>query len=128
MPPYELAEIDRHAGHLEDAQKYFEQAVDGHPDFEEAHLGLAATLVTLQKPDLALPHMQKAIALNREKEVSWGRLAQVERMLGNSAEQQKALAEFQRLHSQSTGQQQSAKKLFSPDEITKQQVDTSASR
>ena len=123
---YELAELDRNAGQLEDAQKLFDLAVKYYPDFEEAHLGLASVLASLQKPDLAIAHLQKAISLNRENEVSWYRLAQVEGQLGNSAEQQKAMAEFQRLHSQMTRQQESAKKLFTSDEVTKQQLDPTA--
>jgi tetratricopeptide (TPR) repeat protein len=121
---YELAEIDRGTGQLEEAQKYFELALKGHPDFEDAQLGLAATLLALQKADAALPHLQKAIALNRDNEVAWWRLAQVERALGDSAEQKKSLAEFQRLHSESSGREESANQLFSPDEVTKQRVDS----
>jgi len=122
---YELAEINRNVGRFDDAQRYFELALKGHPDFEEAHLGLAAALLSTQKPDAALPHLQKAIALNRQNEVSWWRLAQVERLLGNSEEQKKALAEFQRLHSQSANQQDPGRKLFSPNEVTQQQVEVS---
>lgn len=121
---YELAEIYRSAGKLDDAQKYFEMVLKNHPDFEEAQLGMAATLVSLQKPELALAHLQRAIALNSQNEVSWWRLAQVERALGNSAQQKKALAEFQHLHSQ-TPAEQTAGKLFSPEEVTRQQVDNS---
>lgn len=120
---YELAEINRSAGKLADAERYFELALKDHPDFEEAQLGLAAALIAEQKSATALPHLQKAISLNRDNEVSWWRLAQVERALGNSAEQKKALAEFQRLHSQSSGRHESASKLFSSDEVTKQQVE-----
>jgi tetratricopeptide (TPR) repeat protein len=123
---YELAELDRNAGQLDDAQTLFELAVKYYPDFEEAHLGLASVLASLQKPDLAMAHLQKAISLNRENEVSWYRLSQVEGQLGNSAEQQKAMAEFQRLHSQTTRHQESAKKLFTSDEVTKQQLDPTA--
>ena len=119
---YELGEIDRNAGRLDEAEKYFELALRGHPDFEQAQLGLAATLISAQKPELALLHLQKAISLNHENEVSWWRLAQVQRSLGNSGEQKKALTEFQRLHSQDSGREESATKLFSPDEVTKQQV------
>jgi tetratricopeptide (TPR) repeat protein len=123
---YELAEISRNAGRLYEAQKYFEQALKGHDDFEDAHLGLAATLTALQQPGLALPHLQKAIARNRDNEVAWWRMAQVERLLGNSEEQKKALAEFQRLHAQAAGRQQpSGAELFSPKEVTHQQIDTS---
>ena len=125
---YELAEIDRNAGSLEDAQKYFEIALTSHADFEEAHLGLAATFIALHKPDLALAHLQKAISLNRNNEVSWWRLSQVQRMLGNKAEQQKSLAEFQRLHSQTASYQDSARKLFLPNEVTQQQLDASTEK
>jgi tetratricopeptide (TPR) repeat protein len=121
---YELAEIHRDAGESEDARRYFELALKNHPDFEQAHLGLAAVLTSLKEPDLALPHLQKAISLNRENEVSWYRLAQVERMLGNRSEQQNAFSEFQRLHSK-TNEQESGKSLFSPDEVTKQGLDAS---
>jgi tetratricopeptide (TPR) repeat protein len=120
---YELGEISHNAGQLENAEKYFELALKGHPDFEEAQLGLAATLLGLQKPDVALPHLQKAISLNPDNEVAWWRLAQVERALGNPTEQKKALAEFQRLHSQSSSHQESTNKLFTPDEVTKQRVE-----
>ncbi|HKW18070.1 MAG TPA: tetratricopeptide repeat protein [Terriglobales bacterium] len=125
---YELGEINRNAGQLEDAQKYFELALKDHSDFEEAQLGLAATLLALQKPELALPHLQKAISLNRDNEVAWWRLSQVERALGNSAEQKKALAEFQRLHSANASQENSTSKLFSPNEVTKQRVDSNAEK
>jgi hypothetical protein len=36
------------------------------------------------------------------------------------------MAEFQRLHSQMSRQQESAKKLFTSDEVTKQQLDPAA--
>jgi len=123
---YELAEIHRQAGQFEEAQKDFELALKNYPDFEEAHLGLAAVLLSLQKPDLALSHLREAISLNRENEVSWYRLSKVERILGNTVEQQKAMAEFQRLHSKKTNEQESGKKLFSPDEVTKQNIDPKA--
>ncbi|HEX3105422.1 MAG TPA: tetratricopeptide repeat protein [Terriglobales bacterium] len=121
---YELAEIKRNAGRFDDAQKYFELALKGHADFEEAQLGLAATLISEQKPELALPHLEKAISLNRDNEVAWWRMAQVERLLGNSDEQKKALAEFQRIHSQAAQQQDQSRKLFSPNEVTQQQVES----
>jgi tetratricopeptide (TPR) repeat protein len=120
---YELAEIHRNAGELDDAQKFFEMALNYYPNFEEAHLGLASVLMSEQKPERALPHLQKAIALNAENEVSWYRLAQVERALGNVQEQQKALAEFQRLRRHEAIQQAAVIELFSPDEVTKQKLD-----
>lgn len=123
---YELGEIHRNAGEFARAQKLFEQALRYYPDFEEAQLGLAAVLMSLQKPDLALPHLQKATALNAGNEVSWYRLSQVQGMLGNEAEQNKAFSEFQRLRAQKSTQEEAGKQIFSPDEVTQQQLDPKA--
>jgi tetratricopeptide (TPR) repeat protein len=122
---YELGEINRKAAQLDQAQKYFDLALKNYPDFEEAHVGLAATLIMLQKPKLALPHLQKAIALNSEDEAAWYRLLQVDRTLGTVAEQQKALGEFRRLREKSK-QQNGLEPLPSPNEVTKQEVDPNA--
>jgi tetratricopeptide (TPR) repeat protein len=121
---YEIGEIHRNAGEFAEAQKFFEVALKNYSDFEEAHLGLAAVLVTLQKSELALPHIQRAIALNPENEVAWYRLSQVYGLVGNTGEQKKAFAEFQRLRSQKSNEQESEKQIFSPSDVTKQQVGT----
>ncbi len=113
---YELAEIHRQQNELDQAQQLFESALHYYPDFEEAHVGLATTLMAQQKPDQALPHLQRAVALNADDEVAWYRLAQVSRALGNKDEQQKALAQFQRLRSQIALQQGTS----TPGEVTKQ--------
>ena len=123
---YELGEIHRGAGEFDQAEKFFELALQHHPDFEEAHLGLAAVLMSLQKPDLALPHLQKAAELNAANEVAWYRLSQVQGMLGHEAEQKKAFAEFQRLRRQKSSQEEAGKQIFSPDEVTRQQLDQNA--
>ncbi len=116
---YELAEIQRKAGQLEEAKRYFEAAVASYPNFEEAQVGLAATLMAQQKPELALPHLEKAVQLNPDDPVAWYRLAQADRSTGREAEQRKALAEFQRIRSAS------ADRLRGPSnaEVTPQQVD-----
>ncbi|GAC1664358.1 MAG: hypothetical protein NVS9B4_19750 [Candidatus Acidiferrum sp.] len=125
---YELADIHRNAGDFEPARQMFEQALRYYPDFEEAHLGLAAVLMAQQKPDSALPHLRKSIELNAGNEVSWYRLSQVQMMLGNSAEQQKAFAEFQRLRNEKVTQREAARELFSRSEVTTQKVDDNASK
>ena len=117
---------DLRVGEFDEAQKFFELAVQYHPDFEEAQLGLAAVLMSLQKPNLALPHLQKAITLNAGNEVSWYRLSQAQGMLGHADEQKKTFAEFQRLRSQKSSRQEAGKQILSPDEVTPQQVDPSA--
>ena len=126
---YELGEIDRGAGQLKDAQRYFEMALKYYPDFEEAHQGLAATLLALQQPEPAAEHLKRAIGLDPGNEVSWWRLSQAERALGNAEEQKKALAEFQRLHSKPKAQEHEAdRNLFSSDEVTEQKVDPASAQ
>jgi len=119
---YELAELHRDAGEFPDAEQLFEQALKHYPDFEEAHLGLAATLLSEQKPQAALPELQKAIALNPTNEVAWYRLSQVERALDNTAEQKKAFAKFQSLHAAKENQQAATGEIFSHSEVTKQEI------
>jgi len=123
---YELGEIHRNAGESDEARKFFEQALKYYPDFAEAHLGLAAVLMLLQKPDLALPHLQKAATLNPGNEVAWYRLSQVHGMLGHDGEQKKAFAEFQHRRTQKSSWQEAAKQIFSPEEVTRQQLDPNA--
>jgi tetratricopeptide (TPR) repeat protein len=125
---YEIAEIHRNAGELEDAQKYFEHALKSYRDFEQAHLGLASVLTSLGKPTLALSHLQKAISLNGENEVSWYRLARVERALGNTEAAARAIARFQQLHEHKPLQEAEGKSLLSVEELNKQTVDSDASQ
>ncbi len=113
---YELGEIHRQMNELDQAQQFFESALKYYPDFEEAQLGLATTLMAQQKPDLALPHLQRAVALDPQDEVAWYRLSQADRALGNTEEQKKALAEFQRLRTQIASQQGTS----TPGEVTRQ--------
>ena len=110
-------------GDFTQAQQFFEKALKYYPDFEEAHLGLAAAMMSQRKPEMALPHLQKSIALDPNNEVSWYRLSQVERSLGNTSEQQKAMAEFQRVKGQKAAQHSATGELFSSSEITKQEID-----
>ena len=101
---------------LDQAQQLFEAAIKYYPDFQEAQVGLAATLMAQRKPDLALPHLQRAVVLNADDEVAWYRLSQADRALGNTEQQKKALAQFQRLRSQIALQQGTS----TPGEVTKQ--------
>jgi tetratricopeptide (TPR) repeat protein len=122
---YELGEVRRKGGQFEEAQRLFETALTNYPTFEEAHLGIASVLLSLQKPELALPHLQKAIELNPQNEVAWYRLGQVQKALGHAGEQQKALGEYRRLHDQAS-QQSGLGTVFSPPEVTKQELDPDA--
>lgn len=124
---YELGDIYRSSGQLNEAKDAFELALKSHPDFEEAHLGLASVLLSLSQPGLALPHVQKAIALNHHDAVSWYRLARTQKALGNTAEAEKADAEFQRLRGKSS-EHIAPQTIFTPDQVTKQEVDPNAAQ
>jgi tetratricopeptide (TPR) repeat protein len=120
---YELGEMRRKSKQTDDAERYFQQAIQHYPDFAEAQLGLAAVLLDKNQPEQALPHAQHAVALDPENEVCWYRLAKIERSLGHVPEQEKALAEYRRLHDLSN-QQKELEPVFSPREVTKQEVDS----
>src|SRR5205814_176392 len=83
----------------------------------------AAAFIAQQRMQDALPHLKKAIALNPDNEVSWYRLSQAQMALGNTAEQQKAFAEFQRLRTQKSSQQEAARELCSRSEVTERKLD-----
>jgi predicted Zn-dependent protease len=85
--------------------------------------------VLLQKnqPEQALVHAQKAVAANPQNEVCWYRLSQIQGRLGNVAEQQKASAEFQRLHDLSTRQKGFGTGV-APPEVTQQEVDPNSAQ
>ena len=87
----------RKAGDLEPARVLFAQAVTAYPEFDDARVGLGRTLNALGRPAEAVEHLQAAIKSNSANEVAYYQLAQAYRALGNTAEQQKALAEFNRV-------------------------------
>ena len=96
---YELAEMQRKMGELEPARTLFAQALSHYPTFEQALVGLGRTLVALGRPAEGLPHLQAALKGNPENEVAHYQAAQAYRALGNTADQEKELAEFNRLRS-----------------------------
>ncbi len=99
---YELGEMFRQAGELERARELFEQAVGAYPSFEQARIALGGVLTSLGRADQALGHLRAAIALNDRNEVSFYRLAQAHRALGQSAEMRAALGHYQRLRAPQT--------------------------
>ena len=118
---YEAAEIYRKSGQLDRAAKLFEIALKTDADFEEAHIGLGRVLLTQGKLELALSHLQKAISLNPHNEVSQYQLSQGYRALSRTAEQQKALNEFQRLRAEKARREE--KTDPGPREVTKQELE-----
>jgi tetratricopeptide (TPR) repeat protein len=94
---YELAEMHRKAGELEPARSLFQQAVTAYPGFDDARVGLGRTLIALGRPAEALDHLRAAIESNPAHDVAYYQLAQAYRALGNAVEQEKALADFNRV-------------------------------
>lgn len=122
---YEAGEIYRNLSDYPNAEKYFQTAISYYSDFDDAQIGLATVYLADNKPRLAVPALQKAIAIDPSNEVSWYRLFQAERALGNTAEQTKAMAEFRRLH-QAQLNQSSGSQVARSSEVTKQKLDSDA--
>jgi tetratricopeptide (TPR) repeat protein len=120
---YELAVMQQEQGNLDEARAQFEHVVEQFPDFEEALVGLGGVCLDNQKPEQAVAPLERATKLNPDDEVAWYRLSQAERAAGNREAQQKALAEFQRLHNSTPG---AARKPSAADEITPQKLDPAA--
>lgn len=115
---YEIGELRRKAGDLEQARAWFERAVRAYPDFDEALVGLGRTLVALSQPALALPPLRTAIARNPSNDVAYFQLAQAEAALGHTAEQADALAAFRRLKDRRANEGAlDAKREVTPQEI-----------
>ncbi len=122
---YEIGEMMRKTGQLDDAIGSFKRAVAAYPKFEEALVGLGRALLAAKQPEAALPHLQQAIALNPGGEVAFYQLAQAYRALGREADQQKALREFERLRD-SNAAGRGAPLTQAPSSVTKQQIESPA--
>jgi tetratricopeptide (TPR) repeat protein len=122
---YEAGEIHRRSARYDRAADLFSQAVKYYPEFGEALAALGRTLVSLGRAEQALAPLTKAIALDAENQVAWFQLAQAQRALGNAAEQQKAMAEFQRLRDLDL---QARKSALKRREVTQQSLDAKPPR
>ncbi len=121
---YEIGEILRKSGQLEQSRVFFAGAVEQQPDFEEAQIGLARVLIELHQPREALPHLDAAVRRNSENEVSQYQLAIVYKALGNLAEQKRALDRFRRLRAQTNSRRESLSDApLTPDKVTRQTID-----
>jgi tetratricopeptide (TPR) repeat protein len=119
---YELAYIAAQAGDRESARQGFEAVVQRFPDFEEALVGLGGVLLDGQSPQDAVAALKRATTIRPKDEVAWYRLAQAQRAAGNKEEQQKALAEFRKLHNSTPV---GLKKPGEAQDLSPQQLDSS---
>lgn len=117
---YEIGEISRKSGQLGKARQFFKIAVEHYPDFEDAQIGLGRVLIALKQPEKALAHLEKAISINAENEVSHYQLSLAHKALGNEVGHQRALSEFQRLRAKKLQSSSSALEL---SEVTRQQLE-----
>jgi tetratricopeptide (TPR) repeat protein len=116
---YEIGEMYRQDGKLQDAQTFFESAVKAHPDFPEAQVGLANVFASQDRWQEALPHLERAVSIRPDDQVAWYRLSQAYRSSGNTSEQKKALSVFQQLHERSLKERE-----ITPHEVTQQVLET----
>jgi tetratricopeptide (TPR) repeat protein len=118
---YELGEIHRKAGRQDVAQRWFAQAVEHYPDFEQARIGLGRALLAQGDPAAAVKQLEAAIGLNPGNEVAFYQLSLCHRALGDAGRQRAAMAEFQRLRQD--GAARSATGDFVPLQVTEQRID-----
>jgi len=125
---YEIGEINRQRGQLEQALQHFRKAVEHHPEFEDAQIALARTLINLKSPKEALPPLLAAIRLNPTNEVSHFQLANVYKALGEMSNYQEELALFEKYHARpyasGTGSSQQLPVILTAPQVTKQTLDS----
>jgi tetratricopeptide (TPR) repeat protein len=118
---YELANLAAQSGDHDRARQGFEAVLQQFPDFEEALVGLGGVLIDSQSPQAAVAPLERATKIRPEDEVAWYRLAQADRAAGNREGQQRALAEFRKLHSSTPA---GLRKPSESQEVTPQQLGT----
>jgi predicted Zn-dependent protease len=97
---YELGEIQRRAGELDQAVTSFGAAVHSDPGFPDALIGLARTLTALGRATEAVPLLERATTLDPSSDVGFYLLSQAYGSAGNAAAQQRALDTFRRMRAQ----------------------------
>jgi len=60
-----------HAGRLDEAAAHYRRALAIDPDYAEAHLNLADTLISSGTPGEALPHLQRTVELDPSRAQAW---------------------------------------------------------
>jgi len=96
LAQYEVGEIYRRSGELDKARRFFEKAVESNSQFEEAQIALGRTLIGLNEPNKALPHLLAAVRVSPKNEVSHFLLARDYQKLGDVTAEKKEMALFQR--------------------------------
>lgn len=93
---YELGEIYRRRGQVNEAEIYFARAVTISPGRAAAQIALARALIALQEPASALPHLRLAVKLSPQSATAHFLLAEVYKSQGSSADYQRELALYRK--------------------------------
>jgi tetratricopeptide (TPR) repeat protein len=125
---YEIGEVYRKQGNLEEALAHFVRATDLQPEFEEAQIALARTLVNLHRPKEAIPPLLRAIGLNSANEVSHFLLATAYGQTGDATGQERETTLYHKYHvrpytNKAQGEFEIPPGLTSP-EVTPQTLDS----
>jgi tetratricopeptide (TPR) repeat protein len=94
---YELGEIERERGNLDNAVAHFDRALRTHPEFVEAQVGIAKTLMKLGRPGDALPHLAEAARLDPGNKIPHYLLASAYKSMGDAASAAKEFGLYQKL-------------------------------
>ena len=94
---YELGEIEREHGNLEEAIAHFTRAIRYHPQFVEAQVGIAKTLMKLRRNAEAVPHLTEAARLEPENKIPHYLLSSAYKALGDTAAAAKEIALYQKM-------------------------------
>jgi tetratricopeptide (TPR) repeat protein len=93
---YELGEIEREHGNLDLATGHFARALGYQPQFVEAQVGMAKTLMKQGHPAEAVPHLAEAAKLEPENKIPHYLLSMAYKALGDTAAAQREIALYQK--------------------------------
>lgn len=95
---YEIGQVYRRRGDVQQAAKYFSLALKISPYRQETQMALARALIALRKPGEALPHLRVAVRLDPEDSAAHFLLAKVYRSEGDSRDYDQEMALYRKYH------------------------------
>ena len=123
LAAYELGEIFRKSGRLDEALDLFRQAVRHRPEFGLGRIGLGRVLRELEDLGEARTHLEAATRLAPDNEVARYQLASVYRALGDLDGARREMEAFQRLQARQPGASGAARLPFQREDSTLQRLD-----